>query len=81
MIVTSLFNVRKLFLLQVKPVTPGGSGASANFSSKIWYFGAMSRAAAEKILRERARVGEYLVRNSETSVRFVVQAISLCMHC
>lgn len=37
--------------------------------NRSWFFGQMKRADAEKMLNQRAQVGEYLVRNSETSVR------------
>ena len=35
---------------------------------KVWFFGPLRRSEAERLLTERAKNGEFLVRNCETSV-------------
>ena len=42
---------------------------AADGNKSDWFFGDLTRLQAESILKERAQDGQFLVRNSETSVR------------
>ena len=65
--------LRKLHLFQRIPPTgtkSNGSGAGVGNSviGKSWFYGDIDRTAAVNILKARASVGEFLVRNCSVSI-------------
>lgn len=50
---------------QNRPVTPARSG---KFAGRDWYYGDITRLQAEGILNERGEEGDFLIRDSESSV-------------
>ena len=52
------------------PLGGGGGSGSPPFSRESWYFGKLSRKDAERRLNSDGQDGQFLVRESETKVRF-----------
>jgi hypothetical protein len=71
--------------------TPSGGGGGAGgkarynltgpFAHKDWFFGNITRGHAEGLLNTSAKLGDFLIRESETNVSHHCQFACVCKHC
>ena len=62
---------------QPSPVMPGMVGCPPPFANEPWYHGKMSRKDAERKLNSEAMDGQFLLRESETKVCFLLVVLLL----